>query len=247
MKLHLGKMSNKELAEWFGIKPNTFTQFKKKKLEELQNYACFETIYGGVNITAIIKETYNKKDNQIRQIYQQGFEEVRQPIDTVSNINNQIYEKYSEQLPSLSSAESGYHYAIEIRNERYGVPFKNSGKAGCCYYCWCKQETDSQNHPLYIPFTEEEQKIKAKLLTKYFGNQEEKTLLLQEMVLLGEIKKEEAWDLMVEYSNLNQAGFTAFLKELEAQIGSKVVKATKFEEALFFDSKHAAIGTSERS
>ena len=33
--LHLGKYTNKELAEWFGIKTETFTRYKKKKLEEL--------------------------------------------------------------------------------------------------------------------------------------------------------------------------------------------------------------------
>ena len=237
MELHLGKMTNKELAEWFGVKPNTFTQFKKKKLNELKNYACFEEVYGGVNITAIIKDTYNKKDSQIREIYQQGFEEVRQPIDTVSNINNQIYEKYYEQLPTLSSAASGYRYAIEVRNERYGVPFKGHGKVGQCFYCWCKQEEDENHQPLYIPFTPEEERIKSKLLTQFFGNQEEKTLLLQEMVLLGEIKKEDAWDIFTEYSNLTQAGFTAFLRALEKEIGAKVVKATKFEEMVFFDTK----------
>lgn len=237
MELHLGKMTNKELAEWFGIKPDSMTRMKKKKLEELKNYACFEDIRGGVNIIAIIKDTYNKKDTKIREIYEQGFEEVRQPIDTVSNINNQIYEKYSEQLPTLSSAASGYHYAIEVRNERYGIPFKGQGKVGQCYYCWCKQEEGDNHQPLYIPFTQEEEQIKAKLLTKFFGNQEEKTLLLQEMVLMGEIKKEDAWDIFTEYSNLNQAGFTAFLKELESQIGAKVVKATKFEETLTFDEK----------
>ena len=198
MKLKIGKMTNKELAEWFGVKINSFTQHKKKKLEELKNFAKFEEIYGGVNILEIINPTYVKNSQKIRQIYEQGFEEVRQPIDTVSNINNQIYEKYHENLPTLNSAQSGYHYAIEVRNEKYGIPFKEHGSNGCCYYCWCKQEIDENNFLLYIPFTEEEQKIKEKLLTKFFGNHEEKTILLQEMVLAGEIKKEDAWDIFTE-------------------------------------------------
>jgi hypothetical protein len=41
----------------------------------------------------------------------------------------------------------------------------------------------------------------------------------------------------MEYRNLNGKGFMSFLKELEKQIGAKVVKATKFEEALYFDEK----------
>ena len=236
MELRLGRMSNKELAEWFGIKPNTFTQFKKKKLEELQNYACFETVYGGVNIIAIIKEVYNKKDNKIREIYEQGFEELKQPIDTVSHINNQIYEKYYDKLPTLSSAASGYRYAIEVRNANYGVPFKGNGSKGCCYYLWCKME-ERDGKQFYIQFTEEEDRIKQDLLKKHFGTNEEKDLLIAEMVSNGEISKEDAYDIMMEYRNLNGKGFMSFLKELEKQIGAKVVKATKFEETLYFDEK----------
>lgn len=236
MELHLGKMTNKELAEWFGLKPSSMTRLKKQKLEELKNYAMFEEVYGGVEITAIIKDTYNKKDNQIREIYSKGFEELKMPIDTVSNINNQIFEKYHEQLPTLSSAASGYHYAIEVRNANYGVPFKGNGKKGCCYYLWCKME-EKNGEIYFVQFNEEEEKIKQDLLKKHFGTNEEKDLLIAEMVLNGEISKEDAYDIMMEYRNLNGKGFMGFLRALEKEIGSKVVKATKFEEVLYFDEK----------
>ena len=236
MELHLGKMTNKELAEWFGIKPNSMTRLKKQKLQELENYACFEEVYGGVEITAIIKSVYNKKDNQIRQIYQQGFEELKQPIDTVSHINNQIFDKYCDQLTTLSSPESGYRYAIEVRNAHYGIPFKGNGTKGHCYYLWCKVE-EKNGEQFYIQFNEEEEKIKQELLKKYFGTNVEKDLLIAEMVSMGEISKEDAYDIMMEYRNLSAKGFMGFLKALEAEIGSKVVKATKFEEVLYFDEK----------
>lgn len=236
MELRLGKMSNKELAEWFNIKPDTMTRHKKKKLEELKNYACFEEIRGGVNITAIIKETYNKKDNQIRQIYQQGFEELREPIDTVSNINEKIYDKYHENLPTLASAASGYHYAIEVRNANYGVPFKDVGSLGRCYYLWCKVE-EQNGTPYFIQFTEEEEDIKRNLLKQYFGTDEEKDILIAQMVDAGEISEAEAYRLTRAYRGLNNAGFMGFLRELERQVGSKVVKATKFERELYFDEK----------
>ena len=236
MELKLGKMTTKELAQWFGISYGSFRTMKAKKFEELKNYACFEEVYGGVNITAIIKETYNKKDNKIREIYEQGFEELKQPIDTVSHINTQIYEKYYDKLPTLSSAASGYRYAIEVRNANYGVPFKGNGSKGCCYYLWCKME-ERDGKQFYIQFTEEEDKIKQDLLKKHFGTNEEKDLLIAEMVANGEISKEDAYDIMMEYRNLNGKGFMSFLKELEKQIGAKVVKATKFEETLYFDEK----------
>ena len=235
MKLKIGKMTNKELAEWFGIKPESMTKTKKKKLEELQNYAFFEEIYGGVNITGIIKEEYNKKDNQIRQIYQQGFEELRQPIDTVSNINEKIYEKYSDKLPTLSSAQSGYHYAIEVRNANYGIPFKEMGSKGSCYYLWCKVEQE-EGGLYFTQFNEEEEKIKQRLLKQHFGTDEERDILIAQMVDAGEIGEAEAYRLTREYRNLNGAGFMSFMRALEKEIGAKVVKATKFEETYYFDS-----------
>ena len=235
MKLKLGKMTNKELAEWFGIKPESMTKTKKKKLEELKKYAFFEEVYGGVNITAIIKETYNKKDNQIRQIYQQGFEELKQPIDTVSHINDKIYEKYYDKLPTLTSAASGYRYAIEVRNENYGIPFQEMGSKGCCYYLWCKVQQEG-TEITFTQFNEEEEKIKQKLLKKHFGTDEEKDILIAQMVDAGEISEAEAYRLTREYRGLNTSGFMSFMKALEKEIGAKVVKATKFEETYFFDS-----------
>lgn len=236
MELHLGKMTNKELAEWFGIKANSFTQHKKKKLEELKEFCFFDEVYGGVEITAIINPVYIKNNQKIREVYQKGFEELRKPLDTVSHINNQIYEKYNEQLPTLSSAESGYRYAIEVRNANYGIPFKGNGSKGFCYYMWCKME-EKDGEQFFVQFNEEEEKIKQDLLKKHFGTNEEKDLLIAEMVLNGEISKEDAYDIMMEYRNLNGKGFMGFLRALEKEIGSKVVKATKFEEVLYFDEK----------
>ena len=58
MELKLGKMSTKELAEWFGISYGAFRNSKEKKLEELKGFASFEEVYGGVNITQIINPIY---------------------------------------------------------------------------------------------------------------------------------------------------------------------------------------------
>lgn len=236
MELHLGKMTNKELADWFGVKVNSFTQHKKKKLEELKNFCFYEEVYGGINVTAIINPIYSKNSQKIREIYQQGFEELRNPIDTVSNINEKIYDKYHDNLPTLSSAASGYHYAIEVRNANYGIPFKDFGKRGCCYYLWCKVEQKG-DEVYFIQFDEREEQIKQNLLRKHFGTDEEKDILIAQMVDAGEITEAEAYRLTREYRGLNSNGFMGFLKALEKEIGAKVVKATKFEEMVFFDTK----------
>ena len=61
-----------------------------------------------------------------------------------------------------------------------------------------------------MPFTEEENKIKKELMTKYFGTDEEKDILIAQMVDAGEISEAEAYRMMREYRNLNKAGFVAF-------------------------------------
>ena len=35
MELHMGKMTNQELADWFGVKVGSFKAKRKNKLEEL--------------------------------------------------------------------------------------------------------------------------------------------------------------------------------------------------------------------
>ena len=118
------------------------------------------------------------------------------------------------------------------------MPFKNGGKKGNCYYLWCKVE-EKDGELYFMQFNEEEEKIKQDLLKKHFGTSVEKDLLVAEMVACGEISKEDAYDIMMEYRNLNAQGFMGFLKALEKEVGAKVVKATKFEETLYFDEKDA--------
>lgn len=243
--LHLGKYTNKELAEWFGIKTETFTRYKKKKLEELKNFANFDEIYGGIYITNIKEPTYNKNSQKIRELYQKGFEELRSPIDTVSNINNKIFEKYGKELTTLSSPQSGYHYAIEVRNANYGVPFKDVGKLGRCYYLWCKVEKRSDNELYFVQLSPEEEQKKKNLLKQFFGTDEEKDILIAQMVDSGEITEAEAYRLTREYRGLNNAGFMGFLKKLEKEIGAKIVRATKFEKELYFDKTDAEAAIQE--
>ena len=243
--LHLGKYTNKELAEWFGIKTETFTRYKKKKLEELKNFADFDEIYGGIYITNIKEPTYNKNSQKIRELYQKGFEELRSPIDTVSNINNKIFEKYGKELTTLSSPQSGYHYAIEVRNANYGIPFKDVGKLGRCYYLWCKVEKRSNNELYFVQLSPEEEQKKKVLLKQFFGTDEEKDILIAQMVDSGEITEAEAYRLTREYRGLNNAGFMGFLKKLEKEIGAKIVRATKFEKELYFDKEDAEAAIQE--
>ena len=74
MKLKIGLMNNKELAEWFGIKESTFKSNKKKKLEELKKYCQFEETKGKVYIFEIYQEEYQKHYSELVERYDKAKE-----------------------------------------------------------------------------------------------------------------------------------------------------------------------------
>lgn len=229
-ELHLGVMKNKELAEWFGIKPASLRSNRGTKLKELGLYAEFEDIPGGVNIKKILGElSYNKQGSKAKQIIKDVFDEEWSPngIDTCRNVSSKIYTKYKNELAIMESTT--YNYTRLARNELYGKPFMDAGLLGQCKYLWCKQEQLEDGTIVLTEFTAEEQEIKQRLMKKYFATNEEKDILIREMVEAGEISKEEAYDLTCEYRGLNQAGFMGFKMELEQMIGCPITKGTIIE------------------
>lgn len=232
IELKEGKITNKDLAEWFGIKPMTLSKNKEKKLKELENFAEFYEDKGKIVITKVLNPIYTKQASKSKDIIFSAFDEEwsKTGLDTCSNVANKIYDKHKQDLSIVKTTT--YNYTINVRNEKYGKPFM-----GQCYYLWCKKEVAANGAVVFTEFTEEEKRIKDKLIRKYFATDEEKDILIREMVEAGEITKEEAYDLSCEYRGLNQAGFMAFKAELEEALKCKIVKGTmikKEEEKMLF-------------
>lgn len=233
MKLKLGIMTNKELAEWFGIKEKSFANAKKKKLEELKKFADFSTSRGKVNIKKIYIEKYEKKGSEAKEKTKEKLPEKwghgENNIDTCKRVSLAINaELKNEGL--LMSDGTIYNYTRQVRNELFGIPFSQiGGSIGNCVYIWCKRIGEGKN-ARYEQLTEEEEKIKKHLLKKYFGSDEEKEVLIASMVENGEITKEEAWDLHAELIGVNNSdNFLSFINELSVAIGGFVVKGTMIE------------------
>ena len=77
-ELKIGKISSKELAEWFGISYDRYRKIKTAKLEELKLYAEFDEIYGGVNITKLLDENniiYTKDRKKNYDLIKNSFNE----------------------------------------------------------------------------------------------------------------------------------------------------------------------------
>ena len=47
---------------------------------------------------------------------------------------------------------------------------------------------------------------------------------------MGELTKEEGYDMLMEISNMGSEGYMAFKAELEEKIGSKISKVTEVRE-----------------
>ena len=82
-------MTNKELAEWFGIKESTFKSNKKKKLEELKKYCQFEEVKGKVCILEIFYDEYQKSFSKSFDTIKEETEKiwVKNKLDTGKRIS----------------------------------------------------------------------------------------------------------------------------------------------------------------
>ena len=232
MQLKLGKMTNTELAEWFGIKNQSFKNSKQKKLQELKLYADFEEVYGGVIITKILNKDnveYSKQGSQNYELVKSSFNEEWNDngIDSCRNVALKIYDKHKKELTITQGTTEVY--VRKSRNELYGIPFLTEGSLGKCTYLWCKRENTS-NGIRYIELTEEEDKVRKKLMKQYFNADEDKKLFVAEMVHTGEISKEQGFDILTELENLTEEGFMTFKCELERILGFHIVKATLIEK-----------------
>lgn len=61
MELHLGKMTTRDLATWFGVSFGHFKNTSIKFYNKLSDFCDYEKVHGGVIIKEIYFSTYDKK------------------------------------------------------------------------------------------------------------------------------------------------------------------------------------------
>lgn len=227
-ELRLGKITTTELAEWFNTTAKNLSKHKKDYLKKLEPYCAFEPFHGGINVTQIYKSIYVK--NKTYMIAEEEFDKEwsASGLDTCSNVANKICEKRCEEL-NVQPATVAKHLS-QVRNTKYGKPFsEKGGPEGHCIYILCKKDDNGQ--PIFL--TEEEEAIKKKLLKKWLGNADEKTLLVKELISKGELSKEEAWSYYSDIINLPRA-YTGFMGDFKAETGVQLIRGTLIDKELKF-------------
>lgn len=184
---------------------------------------------GGIEIKEIYFPVYEKKATKNYGIVRDAFDKEwsKTGLDSSSNVAYKIYNKHKSEL--TITERTTYDYTLKARNELYGKPWVNMGKNGKCIYLWCKKEMLGDGTCVLTQFTEEEEKIKKDLMKKYFSTDEEKEVMIAEMVDRGELTEAEAYRTIREMKNLTNSGFMTFLRELECTIKSSVIRGTLIE------------------
>lgn len=236
LELKVGMMTNKELANWFGISASSFSHDKKRKLKELQSYADYELVGDKtqkIKIKKVYEPKYIKKGSQSFEFIKSKLNEVWSDdgLDSCKRVCYEILET-SELMIADSTA---YHYTLKSRDDLFGKPFQEAGVLGSCKYVWCKQNEMGK----LCFLTEEEERQKEFLIKKYFGDATEKQIIVQGMVEAGEITKEQAWDVLTRMTNMKGNNFLAFLRELQETIGCKIIRGTLVERMLLEDKESA--------
>lgn len=236
MELKLGFMSNAELAEWFGIKPDSFSKKKKAYIEKLEAHADITVVRGGVEIFDIHVPHYDKS-----LMHKEGaYEKIRDEIDEVWNDNGldtgknvaiKIQKKIGNELTVQPATI--YNYTLKGERELYGVYFSKGGTIGNRIYVMCKSTDDG-----YALFNEEEERIKQNLLEKYYGTSiTEKWLIAKQMVEAGEIEEKDVYamvenmqtpaDIIKRNKKDNKDLYSLFMTDLQTALGCKVERVTK--------------------
>lgn len=230
-QLVAGKISGKELADWFGITQNSLSKNKNHKLAELKFFADFHTEGSKVVIDKVLIPEYSKVSNKNYQKIKEKIDPIwnETGLDTCARVSQTIYSQLAEEDQEFNLQDrTVYDYTRKGRDELYGKPGGSPGKLGKCDYVLCKIVNGN-----FEFLTEEEQKIKRDLLTKYFGDTDAKIEIVKNMVNNNEIREEDAFGYLKKITKHDGNGYLDFIKELEKKIGYKIVRGTYVERSAF--------------
>ncbi len=100
-ELKLGKVSSKELAEWFGIAYSTFRNTKKKRLLDLSNYCDFIENGKGIEVKEIYFSKYDKGYAKDDEVYLREVKASNEHISSIAGMARKLKE-FDEDYSDLS-------------------------------------------------------------------------------------------------------------------------------------------------
>ena len=148
-ELKQGKITYKELADWFGISYSTMRRqdAKEKKLVILSFYADFhiETTKSGKKTYIVIDKVKEPIYTKIKERYadwESTWDINGDGVDTVKNASNNFYNQNPDLKVSIAPS-TNYNYYGDARREDYGRAVGllkgQCGKKGISYRVWAQE------------------------------------------------------------------------------------------------------------
>lgn len=185
MKLKLGKMTSKQLAQWMGISYSYFRQTKQKNLEKIESYCDFEPVYGGIFVKEIYDYEYDKCAPEDKKVF---LLEINAANDGLSSVLGMSRKLQKENAYYAKLSNDSVQRRMRKMNPLFGVypegQKETQGKLGSRKWVYAIR-LDQYNH--YRVLTLEEQKIFRQIVKSVYGTDTEKVM---EMMLLEEAFKQ---------------------------------------------------------
>ena len=218
-ELMTGLLTNAEFAKWRGVTVKTIERRKSKYIEELEIFADFHIEGRKVIIDEVIIPAYCKKGVRNYEIIKENIPKVwnENGLDTGVNVSRKLIVV----TPAMGET-SRYRSTLKGIKEVY--PF--------CKSIWAKEVADGR----FEPFTDEDIDIWTETFREMFKEPKIMTLdvsLFNEMVISGEITKEQAFDALTDEIGFSSEKFILFKDTIQARIGYAVKRVRDRMESAF--------------
>ena len=227
IELVLGKMTTRELADWFGISYGSFRNKANEYLDKLNHFASFSKIYGGVQIEEIYVKEYDKNlFKSIDEIFIQEIADSESKLATISGLSR----KYQAQLNLKDSAARKQF--TKSRDKLFGTikkdkNYSTGGIMGNRSYRWVIKVNDFNS---YRELNQEEDELFNALITQtYSGIDPERikaAAVLEKRFKDSDMTKEEYFELK-EVQGLNF--FYEVVEKFKVLTGYQIVCANLYD------------------
>ena len=211
MDLCLGKMTNQQLADWFGITLKSYTNNRVKKLDELRWYCDYDVIRGGVLVRHIRHLQYQKNFSKIGQEVREKLPEVW-PVGephTCAQVGALLFETRTHD----GKLET---YVYQTRKQRTAMVGRPSRSNPYCHYEVVKAyRGDTEGTTRFEKLTEAEKELQHKIWINYFNDDLDMGLLTS---LMADGNDEELARIMKAETKFTESKYKAYTTELAAAL-----------------------------
>ena len=238
-ELKEGKITLKELAEWFGVSYDWFCHSKEKKMQQLKVFADYHLEPCGktgkkfnIVIDKVLCPEYSSAYEEVKKLKPKYWDTHGTGVDTAARVGNEMWRK-EKTVNSRIKVSTCENYTKAVEREEYGSLLLNTrGTKGYRKYVYCEKKLDKETgEHYYRPLTEDELKLivdairEAKIDTsldesmfadEVYNNRKEYTT--EELQLM-------AYKILMR--KITEAKYENFIIIATDKLGFRPIKATK--------------------